>query len=327
MLELDKIRCMDCLEGMKEMEDNIVDAVITDPPYNVRKNSWDRMDNYHDWLITVLKECQRVLKNNGTLWFFHINFKVLAALHNRIVNETNFRHKQMIVIDKGLQSIAGRTSKYLRSYPRATEYLQFYTFDDRTWAEQLRNTPAKVNPFAKYLSEEFNRAGVSNREIAKLFPSRTGGVTGCVSNWLLSYSCPTKEQYLRMRKFLNYKYLRKEYEDLQKEYKDLQKDHNDLRYTFNLQKGYTDVWRYNFYKENNNGHPACKPISLMRRIIKTATKKEDVVLDPFMGGGSTAIACRQINRHYIGFEVNQTYCDLANKQLSNLPTSLDSFLE
>ena len=119
----------------------------------------------------------------------------------------------------------------------------------------------------------------------------------------------------------------KKYEDLQKEYEDLQKDHNDLRYTFNLQKGYTDVWRYNFYKENNNGHPACKPLSMMRRVIKTATKKEDIVLDPFMGGGSTAIACRQIKRHYIGFEVNQTYCDLANKQLSNLPTSLDSFLE
>jgi len=144
MLELDKIYNMDCIEGMKKIDDNSINVVVTDPPYNIGKDNWDRIDDYHNWLISILKECQRVLKDNGTLWFFHIDFRDLAILHSRIATETNFRHKQLIVIDKGMQSIAGRTSDELRSYPRVTEYLQFYTFEDVTGAEQLSDTYAKV---------------------------------------------------------------------------------------------------------------------------------------------------------------------------------------
>jgi len=310
---------MDCLDGMKQLDDNSVDAVVTDPPYNIGKDEWDKIDNYCDWFLSIVKECDRVLKDNGTFWFFHMDFNILSKLHNRIINETSFRHKQMIIIDKGKQSIAGRTSDMLRSYPRATEYLQFYTFDDPTGAEQLGDQYAKVNPMAKYLKDEFKRAGVTNKKIAKLFPSKTGGMTGCVSNWLIGYNFPTKEQYNKMRKFLNYEYLRKEYEDLRKEYE-------DLRYPFNLQTGYTDVWRINFYKEKNNGHCTQKPLSLMRRIVKTSTMEDMVVCDPFSGAGSTALACRQLERKFIGFETNQKYYDISLKRLLNNPMKLEKWI-
>lgn len=310
MMELDKIHRMDCLEGLRRMEEGSVDLVATDPPYNIGIAEWDKKENYHEWLLEVFRECARVLKENGTLWFFHISFTDLVELHTRLVKETPFRHKQLIIIDKGLQSVAGRcNTDALRSFPRATEYLQFYTFEDITGAEQLSDTYTKINPMAKYLKEEFERAGVSNGAIQALFPSKTGGLTGCISNWLLGYNFPTKEQYEKMRHFLNYEYLRKEYEDLRKEYE-------ELRYPFNLPLGVTDVWPICFYVENNNGHPTAKPLKIIQRIVSTASKEGDLVLDPFAGSGTTAVACRILNRRFIGFEISEEYYRIAEARVA-----------
>ena len=58
------------------------------------------------------------------------------------------------------------------------------------------------HPFALYMTKEFKKAGVKNKEVAKLFPSKTGGLTGCVSNWLNGENTPTEEQYLKIRGFV-----------------------------------------------------------------------------------------------------------------------------
>ena len=330
-MQVNKIYNMDCLEGLKQMDNNSVDCIITDPPYNMNKDSWDNINNYHNWLIEIFKECERVLKDSGTLWFFHMYFKDLVEIDNKLSNETKFKHKQLIIINKGIGSVAGRcNTEVLRSYPRATEYLQFYTFEDITGAEQLSETYATKNPMAIYLRNEFKKAKVSNKEIAKLFPSKNGLSTGCVSNWLLGYNFPLKEQYNKMRNYLNNEYLRKEYEylrkeyedlrkeyeDLRKEYEDLRKEYEDLRYTFNLQLSITDVWDINFYEEKNNGHCTTKPYKIIKRIIQTATKEGDLVLDIFGGSGTTAWGCKTLNRNYILFEKESKYVSIANKRLS-----------
>ena len=67
-------------------------------------------------------------------------------------------------------------------------------------------------------------------------------------------------------------------------------------------------------------HPCSKPIKLWHKIIKLRTKENDLVLDPFMGSGTTAVACKQLRRNFIGFEISKKYCELAKKRLfqSNL---------
>ena len=50
MLELNKIYCLDCLVGMKEIEDNSVNLEILDLPYNIGKDSWDKIYDYENWL-------------------------------------------------------------------------------------------------------------------------------------------------------------------------------------------------------------------------------------------------------------------------------------
>lgn len=79
-----------------------------------------------------------------------------------------------------------------------------------------------------------------------------------------------------------------------------------------------DVWE--FTQETNNEHPAPFPVGLIERIIGSTTA--EVVLDPFMGSGTTAVAARNLGRHFVGIELSAEYCKSARKRLSNLPPTL-----
>ncbi len=68
--------------------------------------------------------------------------------------------------------------------------------------------------------------------------------------------------------------------------------------------------------------PFQKPLSLIRFLIEASSNKENNILDPFIGSGTTAIACVNLDRHYVGFEINKEYCDIANKRLENVQLEL-----
>jgi len=63
-------------------------------------------------------------------------------------------------------------------------------------------------------------------------------------------------------------------------------------------------------------HSTEKPLQLIKHFITIHSKENDVVLDCFMGSGTTAVACKQLNRNFIGFEKDKGYCEIANKRLS-----------
>lgn len=85
--------------------------------------------------------------------------------------------------------------------------------------------------------------------------------------------------------------------------------------------GTSDLIRIDNVKTKVNGvnlHDTEKPINLMKILIENSSKIGDVVLDPFMGIGSTALACLKTNRHYIGFEIDKDYCEIANSRLKSV---------
>jgi DNA modification methylase len=63
-------------------------------------------------------------------------------------------------------------------------------------------------------------------------------------------------------------------------------------------------------------HPTPKPKHFIKEFMDMITLEDDLILDPFIGSGSTAVACKQLKRRFIGFEVNKDYCLLANKRLA-----------
>ena len=116
------------IEGLFEQCTHQNDVIVG--IYKMVFPDWDNIENYTEWLTERLVEVQRVLKDNGTMWLFHTDFLALLDIQKALDLHTDFKFKQFITINKGLSSIAGRTSENLRSYPRATEYLLFYTFED-----------------------------------------------------------------------------------------------------------------------------------------------------------------------------------------------------
>jgi DNA modification methylase len=65
----------------------------------------------------------------------------------------------------------------------------------------------------------------------------------------------------------------------------------------------------------NKNHSAAYPLALPEWFIKLFTEKHDVVLDPFLGSGTTALAAKQLERRYIGIDISKEYCDLTTKKL------------
>ncbi len=74
-----------------------------------------------------------------------------------------------------------------------------------------------------------------------------------------------------------------------------------------------DVWE--FTQEMNNKHPAAFPISLISRIISSTNAK--IILDPFMGSGTTAISAINLNRRFIGIDISPEYCKMAEKRIKD----------
>jgi DNA modification methylase len=77
------------------------------------------------------------------------------------------------------------------------------------------------------------------------------------------------------------------------------------------------VWTFSAEPATKVGHPAPFPVELPYRLIQLYTFEEDVILDPFMGSGQTAIAAIKTHRHYIGYETNQEYIELAQRRIKD----------
>lgn len=75
------------------------------------------------------------------------------------------------------------------------------------------------------------------------------------------------------------------------------------------------------------GHPTCKPINIMQNLIINSSLVGGVILDPFMGSGTTAVACMRNNRHYIGFELNEKYAEIAERRIEEAKIEQTLFQE
>ena len=181
------------------------------------------------------------------------------------------------------------------------------------------------NPFSKYLKIQFKNAKVTNKEIAKLFPSKTGGLTGCVSNWLNGDNVITEGQYLKIREYFNnkfllkpYKELKAEYEELKAEYEELRKEYEEQRRPFNNALHLGDVIRLPNYETSNYDHDTVKPEKLTRILINTCSRKGDLVVVPFVGSGTECAMSAKEKRRFVGFEITEKYAKMANKRAKNI---------
>lgn len=108
-----------------------------------------------------------------------------------------------------------------------------------------------------------------------------------------------------------------------KEEKELRKDNITKEEFIEWTKS---VWTMNTESAKRIGHPAPFPEELPNRLIKLFSFTNDIVIDPFMGSGTTAIAAIKNNRNFVGYEINKEYINLANNRILNLKVNAEKFL-
>ena len=315
---------MDCMEYMPSCTRKF-ELIIVDPPYFEVKGEFDfKWKCFDDYLKDVEKwalQIKKILSDNGTLFWWG-NTKKIA--YTQIILDKHF-HLENSMIWRKIDSMQYQyySPDLSRSFNTHNERLLMYSNDyepndwSKTGTERVFEEKIKPNhPFALYMRSEFKKAKVSNREISKLFPSKSGGLTGCVSNWLNGENTPTKEQYLKIREFLNGEYLRKEYEDLRKEYEDLRKEYEDQRRFFNNIMKLEDVLEFSQQSSitAKHDHPTQKPPNLCRAIIETCSKKGQNAFIPFMGSGVEVIECYNHGLHVVGTELDKDYFEASQKR-------------
>ncbi len=286
------IRNIDCVAGLKSLNNESVDLIIADPPYfKVIGERWDynlpTLNEYITWTRTYIKELFRVLRKGGTFYLFGY-FRVLSHLVE-IIEEEGFELRQQIVIDKGIKSVAGRATKGYKIFPNTTESILFFIKDSKPYIKKI-------------LKEKQKELRLTSKEINELLgvKSNGGGMWSIYTGNNMCKQLPTKEIWIKLCKILqinNIKYER-------------------ISQTFNPIMGLHDVWNDIDFYEEKRYHPTQKPIKLIERLVLASSNQNDLVLDPFMGSGSTAIACLKNNRKYIGFELDNEYYNLSIKRIN-----------
>lgn len=298
-METNVIYNLDCIFGMQEkLEYESVDLIIADPPYfKVVGERWDYLwrtdEDYLEWAEKWIKEASRVLRKGGSFYLFGY-FRMLSRLLP-ILEKYGFELRQQIIINKGIQVISGRATKNYKMFPNVTESILFLCKDPK--------------PFAKsFLKQRQKELGYSAKEINEQLgvKSNGGGMWSIYTGKNVCKQLPTEELWNKLQKILKF--------DI---------PYTKISQTYNAQMGLTDVWDdINFYSEKDRIHPTQKPQKLLARLLLASSNEGDIVLDPFMGGGSTALACLNHNRKYIGFEIDQSYYERSLERLSRRQLSL-----
>lgn len=294
----------DCLELIKTIPDESIDAVITDPPYNIGKDFEGeelQIEEWVKWCEKWVKECNRVLIAGGA-FYITLGWHTVAEFKVMVNKFPELRLKNWIVWYR--QDGWKGDNGYGQSY----ENILYYIKD---------GTPAfNLEDFGKHITQKRKEAGYKTvddlMEAMGLYTlvNRASGHAGYFSGSGFVESGkkrPTLQELIKLNELLK----------LDEKYHIKAKTIKQTNVLFNKTDVSDDVWLSPKSEKDRLGHPTQKPIKLMRRMVLGSTNEGDVVLDCFMGSGTTGIACKETGREFIGFELDERYFAIAKKRIES----------
>lgn len=275
---------LDCLVGMQNIQDNEIDIVIADPPYNIGKNFGNDSDrqtllNYIDWSKKWVLECQRVLKPSGTMFIYGFD-EILA--HLSVLLPIN-KHRWLTWYYTNKNMVA--TNFWQRSHESILCY----------WKENpIFNKDDVREP---YTERFLNGSAGKIRSITK---TGRGGDKSTIYNANPLDALP--RDVLRIPTLAGAKSLKER-----------------LMYCKSCGKQIFNKDRKNHLTHELIVHPTQKPLELTDRLIKSCRPKNNdfKVLIPFCGSGSECISTLKNNGTFIAFELNPDYVLLATKSIEH----------
>ena len=299
------------------MSGEVADMAHNDPPYGMKKekngvlndnlNFKDLLKFNKDWINIQLENLTEV----GSWYCWGIDeplMDIYSEILKPLISENKMTFRNLLTWDKG--NGQGQTSHKFRMYPIADEKCLFVMKGVQGFNNNSDNYYSEWDNIRLYLKNEADKVGLDNKKLKEI----TG--VGMYSHWFTKsqWLLIPEEHYKKLQNYYNEAF-QKEYEALKKEYEALKKEYYATRSYFdNTHDNQNNVWHFNRCKERVGGHATPKPVALCERAIKSSCRKEGIVIDGFLGSGSTLIACEKTGRHCRGMEFDEHYCDVIIKR-------------
>ena len=135
-----------------------------------------------------------------------------------------------------------------------------------------------------------------------------------------------ESDYLKLREATGGKYFKREYDEIKREYDEIKREWYQTRAYFNnTHDNMNNVWHFDRHKKDGTegGHATPKPIPLCQRAIKSSCPDGGIVIDAFIGSGSTMVAAHQLKRKCYGMEMEPKYCQVIVDRMLKLDPSLE----
>ena len=312
------------------MDGKKADMAHNDPPYGMKKenegvlndnlNYDDLLDFNKEWIALQFMH----LKENGS-WYCWVIDEPLMDIYSEILKpyiaEQKATFRNLITWFKNPSGLGdGQNNPSARSYGIITEKCLFVMLGVQGFNNNSDNYFEGFEPLRNWLVKEKEKSGLKNTEIEKLT------ATTHTHYWSKSqWSFPTKEHYNAIKDASNGKAFLKEYEEIKKEYEEIKKEYYSTRAYFNnTHDKMTEVWQFDRHirQGDEGGHATPKPIPLCERAIKSSCQDNGLVLDFFLGSGSTMVAAHQLNRKCYGMELDPKYCQVIIDRMRKLDPSL-----
>jgi DNA modification methylase len=297
------------------MDGGIAQLIHADPPYGMGKENEgvendnlyaDKLDAFQmDWW----RAFRRVLTDNGSVYIWG-NAEDLWRLWfvNGLKDSERFTFRNEIVWRKNLAQ--GRLSEKHRQYPTGSERCLFFMVGEQGFSNNSDNYWEGWEPIRSYLQTERDKAGMTNKTVADIF----GFHPSMAYHWFSKsqWSFPQKEQYEAIQKEANGNAFKREYDELKREF------YATRAYFDNTHDNMTDVWEYaSVSGEERLGHATPKPLAMIERCIRSSSEENQIVIEPFLGSGTTLIAAEKTNRKCYGMEISPKYCDVIIQRWEN----------
>ena len=305
------------------MEGQKAELLHADPPYGMGKEKdgiindnlyREKLDAFQmDWW----KSFRPYLEDNGSAYIWGKAEDLWRLWYvNGLKDNERLTSRNEIVWFKDPSGLGdGQNNSQMRSYGNITERCLFFMLGEQGFNNNADNYWDGWESIRDYLLSERLKAGwdiPTMKRIAGHSDIYRDHWT-CKSQW----NMPTFEVYKSFQNWCvdnNVDAFKKEYEELKKEYEEIKKEFYSTRAYFdNTHDNMTDVWQFERVKgEERHGHATPKPVQMIERIIKSSSQKK--VIEPFLGSGSTLIACEKTNRKCYGMEIDPHYCDVIVKR-------------
>lgn len=282
-IQMNTIYHQDCITGMRDLPSDSVDCILTDPPYKYLKNQKLEVDFDE---VEFFTQAKRVLKKNGFIVLFGRGTSFYRW--NTMLADLGFTFKEEIVWDKSY------CTSPLMALSRVHETVSIHT--------KGKGVINRVKvPYLEMKGHDIDAIVTDIKRLKTTFKN-----TKSLDAVLEYLENNVRDMYNKAPTHKNRTCTRGDFmgaDRTESIFRGIEQGMNEKTIIRQAREHYDTI------------HPTQKPVRLLERLLALVTKRGDLVLDPFSGSGSTAVACINAGREFVGYEIDSEYHSLSAKRI------------